>query len=367
MKISINDELRKNIQKFISKECVEFGIIFDETNVAFVRKENFYDNVKYDVGEDCVYTFLNIDRSCITEIGDNDTSRIFATTRNIENLKDFVLGETDCIKIDNRPSSEKVVLFSFVNNSEVSNFVLSYQHFLDAYQEFGAGLRPTEINSDELKNFISKVNLVKPQNMFILNKGNESMAFVSIFGMMMFKKLGNILPNDYPNINFTTDEAEKIRYISKINGYYVFYDENRRIIKINNTIDSDGYNVIFDRLEIEGKSFKIKRNDFVKILSDINFITFDDEARFKVRFLKTKVKFSVTKSFIVDNCSIEVPMKNSDLTAKTLLLSAEIIKNYVSKTDSEDVVVGIHKEKVLRINSDDINYMFSEISLRDDD
>jgi hypothetical protein len=203
--------------------------------------------------------------------------------------------------------------------------------------------------------------------MFILNKENESMAFVSIFGMMMFKKLGNILPNDYPNINFTTDEAEKIRYISKVNGYYVFYDENRRIIKINNTIDSDGYNVIFDRLEIEGKSFKIKRNDFVKILSDINFITFDDEARFKVRFLKTKVKFSVTKSFIVDNCSIEVPMKNSDLTAKTLLLSADIIKNYVSKTDSEDVIVGIHKEKVLRINSDDINYMFSEISLRDDD
>ena len=327
--------------------------------------------MNYDVGSDIVYDFFNIRDDAITfEEGDDisDTTKIYSVVRNCEQTKEMF--KNKIIKIKNMVYDERVAVID-VATSGGDEFEMNTVIFENSsYLSNCSFVKPNDavlFENDKLKDFINKITSVRNQNIIILNNGTECLAFVSVHGMMIYKKLGAIIPASCPNLIFTSDYAEKIKWVYQHGDYITFYDENDRVIKFNNFVSSAGYNVLFDRLEIEGKSLKMKRNDFVGKLCNVNFITSDDKAEFKMKFLKSKMKFMINKNFVVENCVIEMPTKSGDISGKTFTLSAKIIKDYVSKTESEDLILGIHKEAVFRICSDDLNFFFAELTNRSDD
>ena len=368
MKLTFTAEETKEIKKIIENGFSESGVLVKNGKVSFVIKKNFYDNVNYDVDRDEVYNFINVRDEIISETDDFDNTVIYyATTSDETSVRN--LFTSNIIKIVNAPYDERMYVRDIVitgdSEAVVSEVKINYKPKPGYFEEIDES-RAIDIDNTELKEFISKVNFVHPQNMMILNNNSEAMAFISISGMMMFKKLGKILPEDFANIILTTEMAEKIKYVSFFENYFLFYDENKRLIKINNFVNCDGYKVVFDRMEIVGKKVSVPRNDFVKALKDIEFVSSNDKSEFKLKFLKTKIKFSILKDFIVDNCTIEFPSKNADVSAKTFTLSAKIIKDYVSKINSEKIEIGTHNN-AFRINSDDINFIFAELTNRSED
>lgn len=370
MKINLTKEELSNLKKFASQNFVEFGFLVYKQRVSFVAKRTFYDNVNYDVGSDYVYDFFNIRDDAVTDFDEDisDTTIIYAVNKNEQQIKG--LFNHPIIKIKNSIINEVLQVVDVEENDgdliEICSAKFEYIPLMSSYNKFDEALG-MDIENDKLKDFIHKINSVKPQNMFILNKDGEGMAFISIYGMMAFKRIGKLSNPYFGNINFTTDNAENIKYVMACPNVLIFYDKDKRIIKINYHINSEAYNLVFDRQEIVGKSFTMDKNEFIKILSKISYITSDDKSEFKLKFLKTKTKFSILKNFIVDNCVIEYPTKSSDISAKTFTFSASTIRDFVEKIDSEKLTFGIHKECVFRINSDDINFMFSELSNRTDD
>ena len=366
MKIILNEEEKKEIRNYISRNISGLGILICNKKVSFVFISTFYDNINYDLGSDIVYNFFNVRSEAISEFDEDisENTRIYSVIRNEEEIKKFF--KDDVLILVNRPYDEKMVMTEYKKNGDdliaVSQLVFAYERFISNYLPINENA--VDIENDKLKDFISKINSVKPQNMFILNIDGRSMAFISIYGMMAFKEI-DAIPT--PNIILTTDNAEKIKYARLNNGEWIFYDKDKNIIKIVNDVNTEAYNMIFDRMEIVGKSFDMNKNDFIKILSKINYITSDDKSEFKLNFLKTKIKFSINKNFVVDSCVLEVPTKNSDIARKTFTLSSNMIKDFVEKISSENITFGIHRESVLRINSDDINFMFSELTNKSDD
>ena len=179
--------------------------------------------------------------------------------------------------------------------------------------------------------------------------------------MLKYKIYDNLYEDDGSNKNklfFSYYNAEKIKYYH-INGNMIFwFDENRNLIKVNNFIEMDEEQNIFNIEAISDDKLTIDRKEIVNLFDKISKVSFSDLSFIKIKFSKTKIKVVLSDDLSVDNLTIDVPVKSKLITGN-MVLSAEYLKNFLRVCEAEKIDMALFREELLRIECDDVNMFFS--------